>query len=377
MKKKKILIILIITSIFILILSIYLFNNKNNNNTINNIIKIDVELNDNLITEINSKVKISDFIKKINTGKMVSNDLAIDTSKLGTKNINIEILYNNLLYDYNFNIEIIDTISPNIEYKEELTTYIGNKIDLLKDVKVTDNSNEEVEITIEGNYDFNKTGTYKLNYIVVDSSNNKTIKEFTLKVIEKHITNNTISKTTKGYEIKQINGVTYIEGILIANKTYSLPSTYGNGLTKDTINAFNNLKADAQILGLTLINSSGYRSYNDQKYIYNNYVKRDGKENADTYSARPGHSEHQTGLAFDLNSIDMSFDNTPESNWVKDNCFKYGLIIRYPKGKEHITGYMYEPWHLRYVGIELATKLYNNGNWITLEEYFGIDSKYR
>ena len=318
-----------------------------------------------------------DFIKKINTGKMVSNDIEIDTSKLGTKNINIEILYNNLLYDYTFDIDIVDTISPNIEYKEEITTYIGNEIDLLKNVKANDNSNEEINVTIEGNYDFNKLGTYKLNYIAIDSSNNKTSKEFTLKVLEKPTTNNPTSKTSKGYEIKQINGVTYIDGILIANKTYSLPSTYGNGLTKETTNAFNNLKADAQALGLTLINSSGYRSYNDQKYIYNNYVKRDGQTNADTYSARPGHSEHQTGLAFDLNSIDMSFDNTPESNWVKHNCFKYGLIIRYPKGKEHITGYMYEPWHLRYVGTELATKLYNNGDWITLEEYFGIDSKYR
>ena len=136
------------------------------------------------------------------------------------------------------------------------------------------------------------------------------------------------------------------------------------------------MDADATSLGLNLYISSGYRSYYDQKYIYNNYVSRDGKEKADTYSARAGHSEHQTGLAFDLNSIDDSFTNTPEGKWVHDNCHKYGLILRYPKGKDNITGYMHESWHLRYVGIDLATKLYNNGDWITLEEYFGIDSKY-
>lgn len=369
MKKK--LLLLIVISVFILIITLYSYNKKDNT-IVNNNIKLDIELKDNLKTEINSEVKISDFIKKINTGKIVNQDITIDTSSLGIKNINIEILYNELLYDYSFNIEIIDTISPIIEYKEELTIYEGNTIDLLKDVKVSDNSKEELTITIEGTYDFKKPGTYKLYYQAEDSSKNKTIKEFTLKVLEKKV-----NKTSKGYEIKVINGVTYIEGILIANKTYSLPSTYGNGLTQETLNAFNNLKADASVLGLSLINASGYRSYHDQKYIYNNYVKKDGQTNADTYSARPGHSEHQTGLALDLNSIDISFDSTPESDWVKNNCFKYGFIIRYPKGKEHITGYMYEPWHLRYIGIDLATKLYNSGNWITLEEYFGIDSKYK
>ena len=164
--------------------------------------------------------------------------------------------------------------------------------------------------------------------------------------------------------------------VLIANKTYSLPSSYGNGLTSETQNAFNKMRDDASNLGLNLWLSSGYRSYYDQQYIYNNYVSRDGQANADTYSARAGHSEHQTGLAFDLNTIDDSFSYTEEGKWVHDNCYNYGLILRYPKGKEEITGYMYESWHMRYVGEELAKKLYNNGDWITLEEYFGIDSKY-
>ena len=173
---------------------------------------------------------------------------------------------------------------------------------------------------------------------------------------------------------------------IVVNKTYSLPSNFApnnlvsiNGYIK-VVNyvkdAFTNLTSDATALGLNIYASSGYRSYSDQNYIYNNYVSWDGQENADTYSARAGHSEHQTGLAIDVNTVDSSFDNTSESNWLKDNCYKYGFIIRYPKNKSNVTGYGYEPWHIRYVGKEFATTLYNDGDWITLEEYFGIDSKY-
>ena len=192
---------------------------------------------------------------------------------------------------------------------------------------------------------------------------------------------------TNEKENETTNNVKYIDGILIVNKTYSLPEDYApttaNGynwcnecLTIETLTAFNEMKADAISLGLNIYISSGYRSYSYQQGLYNNYVSRDGKEAADTYSARPGHSEHQTGLAFDLNTIDDSFAYTSEGKWVEENCYKYGLILRYPKGKEQITGYQYESWHLRYVGKELAQKLYNNGNWITLEEYFNITSKY-
>lgn len=173
----------------------------------------------------------------------------------------------------------------------------------------------------------------------------------------------------------------------MVNKTYSLPSNFApnnlvtiNGYIKvvDYVkNAFNELKSDASSIGLNIYASSGYRSYSDQKYIYNNYVKMDGQEKADTYSARAGYSEHQTGLAIDVNTIDMTFDNTEESIWLKENCYRYGFIIRYPKNKDSITGYMYEPWHIRYVGKELAKKLYNDGQWITLEEYYGIESKYK
>ena len=105
------------------------------------------------------------------------------------------------------------------------------------------------------------------------------------------------------------------------------------------------------------------------------YCAEDGRAAADTYSARPGHSEHQTGLAIDLNDVTDNFGNSREGKWVAAHCHEYGFIIRYPKGKQKITGYMYEPWHVRYVGVKLATKIHDSG--LTLEEYLGIDSVYR
>ena len=136
------------------------------------------------------------------------------------------------------------------------------------------------------------------------------------------------------------------------------------------------MRDDALKEGINLEIISGYRSYADQAYIYNNYVLSDSKSNADTYSARAGHSEHQTGLAADINSLNTNFIYTKEGMWLNNNCHKYGFIIRYPEGKASVTGYMYEPWHIRYVGAPLASELYNNGNWISLEEYYGITSTY-
>lgn len=337
--------------------------------------KSNVILKDKLDIEINDEVVLETFVKEIKNGIILNGKDIIDTSKLGKKNVELLIKdKNNYEEKIKFIINVIDTTKPVIEAKKEISTYVGTKIDLLKDVKVTDNSKEEIKAKVVGDYDINKAGEYKLKYEASDSSNNKEEVDFVLKVTSDQ--NNRTFTTSKGFSGKVVNGVTYIDGILIANKTYSLPSNYGNGLTWETQNAFNKMKADASALGLNLWLSSGYRSYYDQKYIYNNYVSRDGQAAADTYSARAGHSEHQTGLAFDLNTISDSFADTAEGKWVAENCHKYGLILRYPKGKDSITGYKYESWHLRYIGGDLPSKLYNNGDWITLEEYFGIDSKY-
>ncbi len=208
-----------------------------------------------------------------------------------------------------------------------------------------------------------------------------------------YIINKTSKVQEKESKIEVINGATYIDGILIVNKTYSLPkdfipnNTYEK-VTKETgmcplcinidaYNAFKKMEEDANKENLKLWIQSGYRTYSYQENLYNRYIEKDGKEKADIYSSRPGHSEHHTGLSFDLNSVEDSFIDTNEGKWINDNAYKYGFIIRYPKGKEKYTGYKYEPWHLRYVGKTLAKKLYNDGNWISLEEYFDITSEYK
>jgi len=175
-------------------------------------------------------------------------------------------------------------------------------------------------------------------------------------------------------EVEQEAEVTYIDGILVVNKTYPLPASYAPGWETEATPFLWKMIEGAKKDGINLWVKSGYRSYYDQKYIYNNYVARDGQAEADTYSARPGHSEHQTGLAYDMNSTSNDFAGTPEAKWIEENCYKYGFILRYPKGKEHITGYIYEPWHVRYVGIEKAAEIFESG--LCLEEFLNITSVY-
>ncbi|MBR3970005.1 MAG: D-alanyl-D-alanine carboxypeptidase family protein [Ruminococcus sp.] len=189
-----------------------------------------------------------------------------------------------------------------------------------------------------------------------------------------------ITITVKKPEGKQeIDGITYYDGVLIANKSYSLPKSYNPGsLTSDTYSAFQSLVQSAANDGINIYLSSGFRSYETQEQIYNEYVSNHGQATADTFSARPGHSEHQTGMAIDVNTIDDSFAGTPEAIWLEEHCTEYGFIIRYPKGKQDITGYKYEPWHIRYVGKDVAQAIKNHGAaigdpYITLEEYFSID----
>lgn len=129
--------------------------------------------------------------------------------------------------------------------------------------------------------------------------------------------------------------------------------------------------------GVTLVFGSGYRSEALQRQFYNGYVAADGQAAADRLSARPGTSEHQTGLSFDATStsqachLETCFEDRPEGKWLRENAYKYGFIIRYPRDKEHITGYDYEPWHMRWVGKELSQEMQRTGIQ-TLEEFFGL-----
>lgn len=167
---------------------------------------------------------------------------------------------------------------------------------------------------------------------------------------------------------------TYIQGVLVVNKTYPLPSWYGNGLTAETLAAFGQMQAAAAEAGHSLTITSGFRSYATQASLYNGLAAQVGQAAADRDTARPGHSEHQSGLTFDLNCICEGFGHQADGQWVAANAHRFGFIVRYPQGKEHITGYIWEPWHLRYLGVDVATAVYESG--LSLEEYLGITSRY-
>ena len=140
-------------------------------------------------------------------------------------------------------------------------------------------------------------------------------------------------------------------------------------LRKEAKINFERMVKDAKDKGYNIVAVSAYRSYNYQEKLYNNYVVDKGFYYADIASARPGHSEHQTGLAVDVADLSLDYDNfdkTKEFKWMINNSYKYGFILRYPKAKFHITGFKYEPWHYRYVGIKLASYLYKNN--LLLEE---------
>ncbi|GGB10661.1 D-alanyl-D-alanine carboxypeptidase family protein [Macrococcus hajekii] len=187
---------------------------------------------------------------------------------------------------------------------------------------------------------------------------------------------NPLGKWSARKDKSVVDGVTYYGDTLIVNKNILLPADYAPGENAEARTALERLMSAGSAEGLHYAIRSGYRSYAEQDALYHSYVARDGKEAADKYSAEPGHSEHQTGLAFDLGSREsvkdftISFGDTPEGKWLQNHAHLYGFIIRYPEGKTRVTGYQYEPWHIRYVGKNLAQTLYKSK--LTLEEYYGI-----
>ena len=160
--------------------------------------------------------------------------------------------------------------------------------------------------------------------------------------------------------------------ILVVNKHYPLSKDYNPGENPNAKAAFLKLIAQMQKEGYAIGNNySGFRSYGTQAQLYQSYVNREGQAAADRYSARPGYSEHQTGLAFDLIGTDGNLvEDESAAQWLLDHAADYGFVVRYLKGKESVTGYMHEEWHLRYVGKE-AKEIAASG--LTLEEYYGFD----
>ena len=171
-----------------------------------------------------------------------------------------------------------------------------------------------------------------------------------------------------------INKYIYLPDDYVPDNLVEVKSDFSNStrlLVYEAKEAFEKMATKALEEGYNIRVISAYRSYEYQATLYNNYVEEDGVELADTYSARPGFSEHQTGLVVDVDNIETNFENfeeTDEFTWMNEHAHEYGFILRYPKDKEHITGYSYEAWHYRYVGKKIANFIVNND--ITFDEYY-------
>ena len=334
---------------------------------------IDYKLNGSNKVQLNYGDSYNEEYVTFNINNKKVNDIVINSNlnikKLGNYLIAYKLNVSSYIYYLFREVSVIDKQKPvinllgddkivinyNEEYKEPGFTVIDNY-----DGNITD------KVVVKNNINNKKPGTYKISYKVNDSSNNSEKKERVVIVKDK---TSSVAKEIPKIEI--IDGITYVNGILLVNKKYHLPSNYNPKVNKEALNALKLMQADCQAIGLSIPLVSGYRSYETQRNLYNNYVKKDGEKKANTYSAKPGESEHQTGLSFDVGSVNDSFANTKEAKWIEENAHLYGFIVRYPLGKTNITGYIYEPWHVRYLGVDTATKVKQSG--LTLEEYLGVN----
>jgi len=187
---------------------------------------------------------------------------------------------------------------------------------------------------------------------------------------DKYYDNEKPTDTSKDY-LMLINKYNYLDENYEPDDLVKVDDSIGWGYLREAVyDAYLKLRQDGLKEGYDLRVVSPYRDYETQYVIYHRYLNTDSQEVVDTYSARPGHSEHQSGLCIDLSVPGYSLDDfylTDASVWLKQNCYKYGFIIRYPEGKDNVTGFIWEPWQVRYVG-DQAEKIYQSG--LTFDEYY-------
>ena len=270
------------------------------------------------------------------------------------------------------------------EYKFGKVGYSKNEIAFLK----KELKSKELDILLDKKYNKNITKLVKEKYFIFNNlddylkyykeNNDKTLSDI-IAIINTN-TNNEFYTNTKETDISKnelmlLNKYNYLtanynpDDLEIFSNVYA----YGNNqsLRRDAYNAFIEMWNKATEDGYKLIVNSSYRSYDEQQKIYDDYSTWYGVEDADKKAARAGYSEHQTGLAVDIQSYcsqKKDFDQCEEFTWLANNAYKYGFILRYPKDKEYLTGYNYESWHYRYVGKEAS--LYIHDNNITFDEYY-------
>ena len=262
-----------------------------------------------------------------------------------------------------------------VGYSKDEIQVIDKLSDNTKDYLLTIEYNKNIKPLINEKYFMEKNLTEYLDYV---SENDKNFTDV-VAIVNVHANNDWYTDTKKT-DLSKGN-------LMLTNKFYSLDSTYNSDnmvkvsstysygtnqmLTKDTFDAFLEMWKAAKKENLTLIINSSYRSYEDQEKIYEQYKSSRGEKEANKIAAKPGFSEHQTGMAVDIQTYGSkaaTFEEFDEFKWLKDNAYKYGFILRYPKDKEYLTGYEYESWHYRYVGTEAAKYIYEND--ITFDEYY-------
>ena len=249
-------------------------------------------------------------------------------------------------------------------------------IDSVKENETTEN------VPLEEENEFSKLSYYKDEnldrYKSYQTNNpNLSIEDIVTRVnlnLDKAPYTDTIPSINLNTNYLLVNKFNYLGSDYIPNNLELLDNSYAKSgiyLVKEAKDNIERLIDKAKNDGMNIRVISAYRSYSYQENLYNNYVKNDGVELADTYSARPGYSEHQTGLVVDVTrAFDNfnNFENTNEYNWMLENAHNYGFILRYPKDKENITTYSFEAWHYRYVGVELAQKIKASN--LTFDEYY-------
>lgn len=348
--KNKTITLFIIALILLVLITINLFNNKDNqNNKKENTLTVfmnDKDYNsnyENYYYEIDY-IEKDDFLKNVNAlldKKYNTKEINLIFKHLSDNNIDklLKLEHQDLTNYYeikNLNVNKLDRYN---NYKEEnpelnyatVVTYVN--IDL--DIPDYENMN-----TIENPDDF---------WVIVNKHN---------KLPDGYVPTDLAAIDTVNYDVTEIAGS---------------PSKYARNVVKLVmVNDLKEFFNAAKNAGHNLYQTTSYRSYSWQNELYTSYVNRDGKEKADTYSARPGNSEHQTGLAIDLANRDVSGKRLNEEDelWIKENCYKYGFILRYTEENKHITRYIAESWHIRYVGKEAAKTIYENN--LSLEEYVDL-----
>ena len=262
-----------------------------------------------------------------------------------------------MIFLFNFNDESIDNLEEKTEYEDINTT--------------EKEKNEFSSYSYYKEENLERYQNYKANNSSLDNSDIVTRVNLNL---DKEIYTDTAQATNLNTNYVLVNKFNYLDSDYIPNNLELLDNSYAKSgiyLVKEAKDMLEKLIAAAKEDGLNIRVTSAYRSYSYQVNLYNNYVKTDGEKLADTYSARPGYSEHQTGLVVDVTrSFDNfnNFENTEEYKWMLEHASDYGFILRYPKDKEEITTYTFEAWHYRYVGVDLAKKIKESN--LTFDEYY-------